>query len=71
MKISKFFSLILIIFALSNLVFAQSSPTESKEEKDKVRLESEKKAVAILEQVVGARRRAAFAETLYRSSLFR
>ncbi len=53
MKIPKYFCVILIIIAISNSIFAQSSPTESKEEKDKERLESEKKAVALLEQVVG------------------
>ena len=41
------------MFALSTSIFAQTSPTESKEEKDKARLELEKKAVALLEQVVG------------------
>jgi ferritin-like metal-binding protein YciE len=53
MKKSKLISLILIIFTLSNLIFAQTSPTESKEEKEKAQKESDKKAFALLEQVVG------------------
>ncbi len=53
MKIPKLFSILLLIFAFTNSIFAQSSPTESKEEKDKAQKESEKKAVALLEQVVG------------------
>lgn len=53
MKSSRMLCLILIVFSVLNVAFAQNSPTESKEEKDKARLESEKKAVAMLEQVVG------------------
>ena len=53
MKNPKLFSIILTVFAFTTLIFAQTSPTESNEEKEKARLESEKKAVALLEQVVG------------------
>lgn len=53
MKIPKLFSIFLLIFAFTNSIIAQNSPTESKEEKDKAQKESEKKAVALLEQVVG------------------
>ncbi len=53
MKTPKLFCIFLLIFAFTNSIFAQSSPTESKEEKDKAQKESEKKAVALLEQVVG------------------
>ena len=52
MKSLKLFSMILLVFAVSNSIFAQSSPTESKEDKDKAQQESEKKAIALLEQVV-------------------
>ncbi len=52
MKSLKLFSIILLIFAASNSIFAQNSPTESKEDKEKAQQESEKKAVALLEQVV-------------------
>lgn len=53
MKSPKFFGVFLLILGASISILAQSSPTESKEEKEKARLESEKKAVALLEQVVG------------------
>lgn len=53
MKNSKLYSVLLLVFVLSSLIFAQTSPTESKEEKDKAHLELEKKAIAFLEQVVG------------------
>lgn len=53
MKSSKVLCLILTVLTILNVAFAQNSPTESKEEKDKARLESEKKAVALLEQIVG------------------
>jgi hypothetical protein len=53
MKNRKFFSIILTISILTTSIFAQNAPTESKEDKEKARLESEKKAVALLEQVVG------------------
>ena len=53
MKNLNFCSLFLIIFVVSTSIFAQSSPTESKDEKEKAQIESEKKAVALLEQVVG------------------
>ncbi len=52
MKSSKFFCVFLLIFVISISMFAQTSPTDSKEEKEKARLELEKKAVALLEQVV-------------------
>jgi hypothetical protein len=53
MKNRKLFSIILTIFVFTTSIFAQNAPTESKEEKEKARLESEKKALALLEQVVG------------------
>jgi hypothetical protein len=53
MKKRKHFNIILTIFVFTTSIFAQNAPTESKEEKEKARLESEKKAVALLEQVVG------------------
>jgi len=52
MKNLKLFSIFLLIFAISSSIFAQTSPTESKEEKEKARQELEKKAIALLEQVV-------------------
>lgn len=52
MNRSKILLLILTIFAFSNLIFAQNSPTESSAEKDKAKAEAGKKAVALLEQVV-------------------
>lgn len=52
MKNPKLLCLFLLIFAFTNSIFAQSSPTESKEEKEKAQKEAEKKAVALLEQVV-------------------
>ncbi len=52
MKTPKLFCIFLLIFAFTNSIFAQTSPTESKEEKEKAQKESEKKAVALLEQVV-------------------
>jgi hypothetical protein len=52
MKSSKFFCVFLLIFAVSISIFAQTSPTESKEEKEKAQQELEKKAIALLEQVV-------------------
>jgi len=52
MKNLKPFSIFLLIFAISSSIFAQTSPTESKEEKEKARQELEKKAIALLEQVV-------------------
>jgi hypothetical protein len=53
MKNRKLFSIVLTIFVFTTSIFAQNAPTESKEEKEKSRLESEKKALALLEQVVG------------------
>ncbi len=53
MKISRLFVLFLLILSLFNFTSAQTSPTESKEEKEKAQKELEKKAVALLEQVVG------------------
>jgi hypothetical protein len=53
MKNPKLFGVFLLIFVISTSIFAQTSPTDSKEEKEKARLELEKKAIALLEQVVG------------------
>ncbi len=53
MKFSRFICLFSLVFSLHAFTFAQPSPTESKEEKEKAQKELEKKAVAMLEQVVG------------------
>ena len=46
------YSLIVIVL-VSNLIFAQDSPTESQAEKDKAQAEKEKKAVALIEDIAG------------------
>ena len=53
MKFSRFFCLFCLIVSFHIFTFAQTSPTESKEEQEKAQKVLEKKAVAILEQVVG------------------
>ena len=45
------FFVLLTFFSIS--IFAQTSPTESETEKEKARLELEKKAGGVLEQIVG------------------
>ena len=52
MKISRLIILMCVALSLFSFNFAQTSPTESKEEKEKAQKELEKKAVALLEQVV-------------------
>ena len=46
------YSLIVIVL-VSNLIFAQDSPTESQAEKDKAQAGKEKKAVALIEDIAG------------------
>ncbi|MGI9056930.1 MAG: hypothetical protein ACR2F2_14135 [Pyrinomonadaceae bacterium] len=47
-----FYSLIIMVL-VSNLIFAQDSPTESQAEKEKAQQEKEKKAVALIEDIAG------------------
>lgn len=48
------FILLFVLFSLPSFsTFAQTSPTESNTEKEKARLELEKKAITLLEQIVG------------------
>ncbi|MGI8849844.1 MAG: hypothetical protein ACR2HT_06715, partial [Pyrinomonadaceae bacterium] len=53
MLIIRFTSFFVLFSLFSFSIFAQTSPTESNTEKEKARLELEKKAVALLEQIVG------------------
>lgn len=47
-----FYSLVTLVL-VSNLIFAQDSPTDSNAEKEKANAEKEKKAVAIIEDIAG------------------
>jgi len=53
MRTTRFTVLFVLLTLFSFAIFAQVSPTESETEKEKARLELEKKAVAVLEQIVG------------------